>query len=155
MTEAKPCIVCGEQLYNVVDEVTNQPYEGTAFTTGGHYGSTVFDPMDGTYLELNICDECLVKARDKCQVLIGRQSKLVRFDGSIVGWTPTPNRPLLDWTGNEVPAYEDELPGDDILDVDVDDLEHPERVPEIHWNVPPEDLLESYYREEVKNEPDL
>jgi hypothetical protein len=40
---------------------TNQPYRGTTFHTFGHYGSTVFDPNDGTILELNICDSCLRK----------------------------------------------------------------------------------------------
>ena len=44
----------------------NQPYGGLAFQSEGHYGSTVFDPMDGTYLEVNICDECLLRASELC-----------------------------------------------------------------------------------------
>ena len=61
-----PCFVCGKQLAPAIPpEVrirkdANQPYAGTAFTSHGHYGSTVFDPMGpGTILELNICDDCL------------------------------------------------------------------------------------------------
>lgn len=36
-----------------------QPLRGVAFASAGHYGSTVFDPMDGTVLEIAICDVCL------------------------------------------------------------------------------------------------
>jgi hypothetical protein len=46
------------------DEDISQPYDGLAFQSQGHYGSTVFDPMDGTYLEINICDECLLRASE-------------------------------------------------------------------------------------------
>lgn len=64
------CIVCGYQpdtAYNGCEN--NQPYKATAFHTRGHYGSTFFDPMDGSFLEINICDECLNKAVDKKQIL--------------------------------------------------------------------------------------
>src|SRR3982751_6880204 len=57
--DALPCISCKRYLDNVIDEVENQPYNGTSFITNGHYGSTVFDPMDGTQLEINVCDDCL------------------------------------------------------------------------------------------------
>jgi len=137
MTEAKPCIACGKVLRNVTDDSVNQPYEGTAFTSAGHYGSTVFDPMDGSYLEIIVCDECLVAHRDR--VLIGRSAKPVMYEGSMVGFCRTPNRPLMDWTGDEPPAYHDGA--NNILHVDEDDLRHPERLPEITWNVPPADLL--------------
>lgn len=52
------CFNCGAALKNL-DEDGFQPSEGLAFVTPGHYGSTVFDPMDGTFLELAICDDCL------------------------------------------------------------------------------------------------
>ena len=32
-------------------------YQGVR--TYGHYGSTVFDPMDASYLEIVVCDPCL------------------------------------------------------------------------------------------------
>jgi hypothetical protein len=73
MTDFNPvvtCIVCGYQpdtAYNGCD--INQPYKATAFLTQGHYGSTFFDPMDGSYIEINVCDECLNKAVDKKQIL--------------------------------------------------------------------------------------
>lgn len=56
------CFKCGKQLENLAptfDSEGYQPYEGTAFKTYGHYGSTAFDPMDGSSLEIVICDYCL------------------------------------------------------------------------------------------------
>lgn len=76
------CIVCGYQpdtAYNGCDH--NQPYKATAFSTQGHYGSTFFDPMDGTCIEINVCDECLRKAVDKQQVLHYKDSKTSVFYG--------------------------------------------------------------------------
>lgn len=68
------CIVCGYQPESAIgdkDPNTNQPYMATKFTTGGHYGSTIYDPMSGReYLELNICDACLIKAAEQGRVLI-------------------------------------------------------------------------------------
>jgi len=61
-----PCFVCDQPLTNVLDEATgNQPLDGLAFVSGGHYGSTAFDPMDGSWLELNICDACVMEYKDK------------------------------------------------------------------------------------------
>lgn len=65
-----PCLVCGCVLAHAagplggeVDErgfALNQPSGGTAFSTGGHYGSTVFDPMgSGERLDIAVCDPCL------------------------------------------------------------------------------------------------
>lgn len=70
--EQLTCIVCGYQPEYVFpdDADTNQPYKATAFMTHGHYGSTFFDALDGTHLEINVCDECLNKAIDKKQILI-------------------------------------------------------------------------------------
>lgn len=62
------CIVCRSELESAIPvpppfaEDGNQPSEGTAFQSYGHYGSTAFDPMDGSRIEVNICDECLTKA---------------------------------------------------------------------------------------------
>ena len=68
-----PCIVCMEPLKNIFpakspatgedwDQI-NQPDSGITFATYGQYGTTVFDPMDGSFLEINICDDC-VKERE-------------------------------------------------------------------------------------------
>ncbi len=42
-----------------LDPEGNQPQRGLEFISYGHYGSTVFDPMNGSYLVINICDVCL------------------------------------------------------------------------------------------------
>lgn len=72
---ALPCIACGQELENVDISSTNQPYNGTAFITHGHYGSTAYDPMDGHYIEVNICDACLILHKDR--VLEGRDRRPV------------------------------------------------------------------------------
>jgi len=58
------CIVCEKEVDNwdgayPEREPAVHPIDGTVFRTYGHYGSTVFDPMDGTYLDIVVCDECL------------------------------------------------------------------------------------------------
>jgi len=59
------CIVCAKELnnldYDMKDgkKVEVHPMDGLHFRTYGHYGSTIFDPMDGTYLDLAICDKCI------------------------------------------------------------------------------------------------
>jgi hypothetical protein len=65
-----PCLICGKELACVFPDapfdVYNQPYKATAFTSHGHYGSTVFDPVTSSrYLEVNLCDECLIERRDR------------------------------------------------------------------------------------------
>lgn len=71
MTAALPCIVCGKELLAVSPPsedgalAQNQPMHGLAFWTMGHYGSTVFDPMDGSTLEVSICDPCVTDARER------------------------------------------------------------------------------------------
>lgn len=89
-----PCIVCGAQLEFVwkhVEEVEfeNQPGDGLAFQSYGHYGCTVFDPIDADgktcqYLEINVCDNCLRKAAALGQVAIGDCMK----DRSLEIWVP-------------------------------------------------------------------
>ena len=59
------CVICDKKLENVTD---TQPYCGVAFSSGGNYGSRVYDPMDGSIIEICVCDECLVVASNKKQV---------------------------------------------------------------------------------------
>jgi len=141
MTEAKPCIVCDKHLENVDSDADNQPYKGTYFRSHGAYGSTAFDPMDGSFIEINVCDECLLKARDKGEVMYGREAKPVFFDGAIVGFIPTSGHPLTDWTGEEDSALFAKTP-DDGLFLDVDDLRNAGEFPAIKWNITPEELLQ-------------
>lgn len=129
---ALPCIACGKALRNAFDDATNQPEEGLAFESHGHYGSTAFDPMDGTYIEISVCDECLIRARAQGQVLHGMTAKQVVCEGIGVGWTRT-NRPLLPWTGEEKPAHADPRPGENVLAVDLTDVGNHELYPEITW----------------------
>jgi hypothetical protein len=103
-----PCIVCGAELdgYGHYIEGSepyfNQPDGGTGFTTEGHYGSTVFDPMNGNTLSISVCDPCLTTAGEMGRVLLGRNWKPVvaAVDGlrrpTIVGQVPV-HRALTIW----------------------------------------------------------
>lgn len=69
MSEQLHCIRCEKQMHNILDSFDEranlkgcQPNDGLAFYTQGHYGSTYFDPMDGSYIEICVCDECLESA---------------------------------------------------------------------------------------------
>lgn len=57
------CIVCAADVENWdaahPDKDVVHPIGGTVFRTYGHYGSSVFDPMDASYLEIVVCDQCL------------------------------------------------------------------------------------------------
>ena len=69
-----PCVVCGRALRNVF-EAENQPSGGVAFSSVGHYGSTVFDPTwgmmgDRKHIEINICDACFMVACERGQILL-------------------------------------------------------------------------------------
>lgn len=100
---ALPCIACGRELQNVTGDSENQPYNGTAFESHGHYGSTIFDPMDGHFLEINICDACLALHRDR--VMEGRDRKPVMEDGTIVGWEDCTYRLTHWWPERESIDY--------------------------------------------------
>ena len=65
------CIACERELDNVMD-LGLQPVDGIAFNSQGHYGTSVFDPMDGSRIEIAICDDCVVKAGKKGSVLLYR-----------------------------------------------------------------------------------
>jgi len=55
------CIICKKELDEAFHDESNQPVEGTTFISHGHYGS-IFDPMNNDeYLEINICNGCLLK----------------------------------------------------------------------------------------------
>lgn len=84
-----PCIVCDKPLENVMSDVDgNQPYGGTAFTSHGHYGSTVFD-CDGGYLEINICAECSIKKRGSI-FHVTEKKPIVRQEYEYKPWEPEP-----------------------------------------------------------------
>lgn len=56
MTEPLYCARCDKPLDDLHDF---QPNDGLCFTAYGHYGSTLFDPLDGSYMQIVVCDECL------------------------------------------------------------------------------------------------
>lgn len=69
MIELEPapirCIVCKKAMKNIFsadEDNYNQPNDGLTFSTIGQYGSTVFDPMDSTFLEITVCDPCITQA---------------------------------------------------------------------------------------------
>lgn len=80
------CIVCKKPLDNVTPAGVNQPSLGLAFQSHGHYGSIVFDPMNGSYLEINVCDPCLKQAGMEGRVLIGYPKPVER--GPMGVWNP-------------------------------------------------------------------
>jgi len=68
------CIACQTKMPNLYER-GNQPGDGLEFVTAGHYGSTKFDPMDGTRLAINVCDRCLDVARVRGDVLFVRSNR--------------------------------------------------------------------------------
>ena len=55
------CISCNVDVENLdyPGQETVHPMDALLFTTRGHYGTTFFDPMDGSYIAVVVCDECL------------------------------------------------------------------------------------------------
>lgn len=109
-TAMVPCIVCDKELQNVESTCTNQPYKGTAFTSNGHYGSTSFDPMNGSMIEINICDDCLSEKGKDNKVLWRREANaLVDRTGSIFGWIENPDTPYVFWNPDLDHIEDDDL----------------------------------------------
>lgn len=62
------CIVCDKELDHFADEKWH-PINAVHFYSYGHYGSTHFDPMDGSSLNIAVCDDCLDKKTEKTEVI--------------------------------------------------------------------------------------
>jgi len=81
--EAKPfpCLVCKKPLEPVMpwhaDGVYIQPSGALTLSGEGMYGSRVFDPMNGSYIQGNICDECLEDALKEMRVGIFKNETVV------------------------------------------------------------------------------
>ena len=74
------CLSCSSNLKNISGKDGNQPSGGLCFSTEGHFGSAFFDPMDGSLLVINICDECLNKGASEGKVKTwSRTTGLVRM----------------------------------------------------------------------------
>lgn len=114
--KALPCIVCGVELDNVTADSDNQPSDGTAFWTSGHYGSTFFDPMDGQRIEITICDACLEERKDR----IGwHQAYRTITCGRVIVGRERLDRPLVPYTGRD----DENL----TMDISPENLGHPWR----------------------------
>lgn len=76
--ESINCLCCQKKMSNM-QELRNgvQPSGGLAFHTSGHFGSTLFDPMDGSSIHIAICDPCVEKAIGRGDVVhfIGRADR--------------------------------------------------------------------------------
>lgn len=79
MYQSLPCIVCDKGFENVEFANENQPYNGTAFQTNGHYGSTFWDEP-WKKIEINVCDDCLL-VKSKTHI-IQLSSYKVKRDGN-------------------------------------------------------------------------
>jgi len=115
MTDALQCFKCGVQLRRAVDDNEAQPDEGVMFSASGNYGSTVFDPMDGSYLLINICDRCVAEAGEQGRVLVGRAGRPVMCDVPIaddktiksnIGFEVIDNGALVHWN-KDIMGFDD------------------------------------------------
>lgn len=68
LTDTLSCFKCDKPLEAIFDD-TNQPLKGLCFQSRGHYGTAVFDPLDGSWIEINICDDCLREGVEKQNIL--------------------------------------------------------------------------------------
>lgn len=82
-----PCIVCGFQPKPVAGS-GYQPLDALMFDAGsGHYGSGVWDTMDGRRsLTINVCDDCLIARRDRVAVV--ERTPPARPEVQLVPWAP-------------------------------------------------------------------
>ena len=90
------CFKCNNMLTPVQGD-SEQSYDSVMFYSHGTYGSRVFDPMDGTYLLINICDRCLKRPRQDV-IVVGRDRRPVIIEGhGQCGWEHI-DRPTIPWT---------------------------------------------------------
>lgn len=80
------CFVCGKKLEPAitlaegVGTELSPPHGGTRFTSRGNYGS-FFDPTnDAEFMEINVCDPCLLAAAQDGRVAYGRTSLAVHVE---------------------------------------------------------------------------
>jgi hypothetical protein len=83
----------------------NHPLGGVVAMIHGNYGSTAFDPFDGSHLEVVICDLCLTLAGEKGRVLLDRRARAATFEGVVVGYEELESHMSV-WT-RYFPGYQD------------------------------------------------
>lgn len=78
-----PCFRCGKEMRRVTDGGHElQPEHGLHFDTTGAYGTTAFDPMDGSSLNIIVCDECIVAGAREGRVMLDQKYIGIGFDPS-------------------------------------------------------------------------
>lgn len=77
--EIPSCLHCGRAM---TGDSLDMISDGVAFTALGNYGSTIFDPFDGSQLLIVICDNCLWDASNVGQVMFATR----------------PSRPAREWS---------------------------------------------------------
>lgn len=79
-----PCFKCNKPMERVFDGGWElQPNDGLHFDTTGAYGSTKFDPMDGSSLNIIICDDCIVEGAKQGLVMLDQKYVGIGFDPAI------------------------------------------------------------------------
>ena len=76
------CFVCGKKLKEERakrgEGLTWEPLsDGLWFRSAGNYGSTIFDPMmpnDHDWLEIAICDECVLAKQKEITVIMPKRT---------------------------------------------------------------------------------
>lgn len=63
------CFCCdGDmKMWDYSDDAIH-PLNGLHFISYGHYGSSYFDPMDGSLINITICDVCLEKKSESSKI---------------------------------------------------------------------------------------
>jgi hypothetical protein len=109
------CVRCNRAVESMDDSDINSPSGALPFTTEGHSGSTIFDPLNGCYIEINICDECIRELGEMGQVLMGQGRKqVVTYTDDlqlslVVGWYKV-QRELVPWhPGLETEGLDDRM----------------------------------------------
>lgn len=130
--ESFPCIKCGATLTRVTSDYEGQPNDGIMCTSYGNYGSTVFDPMDGSYLAFNICDPCVKRAAKQGRLMVTRDKVHVKLNRSIIG-SMRVERPYIAWNPDLAPDGDSEG-----LEFDLEELERYQD--KIQFNIPLEQI---------------
>lgn len=64
-TDRLYCICCDRPMENIMRKTGHQPMDGVSFYSEGHYGTSFFDPMDGSSIQIAVCDPCIAQADAK------------------------------------------------------------------------------------------
>jgi hypothetical protein len=84
------CIICGFKPEPVFKDgfAPRQPWGATTFTSYGQYGSTVFDDMGRTYLEINVCDDCMRAKARQGLIALAQPVHVPKPEATYSTWTP-------------------------------------------------------------------